>query len=95
MSTTVQIDDDLLRELQARAEREQVSPTSLLRQILRRELGTELVAATEPRQPFRQRTSNLGELRIPAGLSAMPDKALAIAAALEDEETITQLARGK
>jgi hypothetical protein len=95
MGTTVQIEDDVLRELRARAEREQVSPTSLLHQILRRELGTERVAATEPRQPFRQKTSNLGELRIPAGIHATPHKALAIAAALEDEETITQLARGK
>jgi predicted transcriptional regulator len=95
MSMTVQIDDDLLRELQARAEREQVSPTSLLRQILRRELRSESVAATEPRQPFRQKASNLGELRIPTGFAATPDKALAIAAAFEDEETITQMARGK
>ena len=95
MTTTIQIDADVLLELQARAEREKVSATSLLHQILRRELATDPVAAKEPRQTFRQRTTDLGELRIPTGLGAAPDKALAIAAAFEDEETISQLARGK
>jgi hypothetical protein len=95
MRTTVRIDDELMRELKALAHREQISLARLFNKILRRGLAAENGQRGRTRRPFRQETADLGELRVPLGLNLSPHKALAIAAALEDEAIIERLARGK
>ncbi len=95
MRTTVRIDDDLMRELKALANRDQISLARLFNKILRRGLAAERDPRVKARRPFRQKTANLGQLRVPPGLNVSPHKALAIAAALEDEAILEKLARGK
>jgi hypothetical protein len=87
MRTTVRIDDDLMRELKERAQREAVSLTRLINRLIRR--GLEVRGKPKPRKPFRQQTHSMGVPTIDV------TKALAFAAALEDEEIIDKLARGK
>jgi len=85
MRTTVRIDDDLMRELKERAQREAVSLTRLINGLIRRGLEPR----GKPRKPFRQQTYSMGVPKVDL------TKALAFAAALEDEEIIAKLARGK
>jgi hypothetical protein len=85
MRTTVRIDDDLMLELKDRAQREAVSLTRLINRLIRRGLE----ARGKPRKPFRQQTYSMGVPKVDL------TKALAFAAALEDEEIIAKLARGK
>ncbi len=87
MRTTVRIDDDLMRELKERAQREAVPLTRLINRLIRR--GLESRGKPKPRKPFRQQTHSMGVPKIDV------TKALAFAAALEDEEIIEKLARGK
>lgn len=79
MRSTVRIDDDLMVELKARAGAAGVSLTRMLNRTLRMGLRTPVEKA-ESRRTFRQRTYRMGSPRL--GI----DKALALAAELEDEE---------
>ena len=85
MRTTVRIDDDLLRQLKQRAESQQLSLTDLLNKVIRQGL-----ASKQTKRPaFRQKVFSLGQPKVNL------DKALAVAAALEEEETVLKLAAGK
>ena len=87
MRTTVRIDDDLLRKLRDRAHRERTSISHLLNCALRRGLET---PRKQPRpKRYREKTFDMGKARVNL------DKALALAAALEDEENIRKLALDK
>ncbi len=83
MRSTVRIDDDLMVELRARAQAESVSLTRMLNRTLR--VGLSARKQTEKRRPFKQNTFRMGVPRV--GI----DKALALAAALEDEEITRKL----
>lgn len=84
MRTTIQIDDELLMTLKERAHRQKISLTRIVNQTLR----TGLQAAKAPvadKPPFQEKPHSMGAPRL--GI----DKALALAAALEDEEIIQKL----
>lgn len=88
MRTTVAIDDDLLQELKQRAHDEGTSLAKLINRFLRRGIqGERTVSKQQP--PFRQRTYPMGEPRLNL------DKALALAALLEDEEVAQKMALRK
>jgi hypothetical protein len=88
MRTTVQIDDDLLRDLKQQAQREGSSLAKLVNRVLR--LGMRaLREGSKPARPFREKTFRMGQPKVNL------DKALALAAALEDEEVREELARRK
>jgi hypothetical protein len=88
MRTTVRIDDELLERLKAQAQREDVSLARVFNRVLKAGLqagatrGRKQSAYTEPPHP-------LGTPRVSL------DKALALAAALEDEEIVRELALRK
>ena len=84
MRTTLRIDDDLMIELEARAHAESVSLTRILNRTLRAGLARPKPDGARSR-PFRQKTAAMGQPT--AGL----DKALALAARLEDEEAARKL----
>ena len=86
MRTTVRIDDDLLVELKARAEAEGQSLTRMFNRTLRRALKA---PPEDAAQPFKQRTFRMGAARLGV------DKALALAAALEDEEVTRKMSLRK
>lgn len=84
----MQIDDDLMRDLKEQAQREGTSLARLVNRVLR--LGmTASRQGSKPCRPYREKTHNMGVPKV--GL----DKALALAAALEDDEIIEKLARRK
>lgn len=88
MRSTVRIQDDLLEEIRARAEREKVSLTRALNETLRAglEAGRRVPAR---RRRHREKTFALGLPRVDLR------KALAVATALEDEETVRKAALRK
>ena len=88
MRTTVQIDDDLLRDLRERANREGTSLAKLINRVLRRGMSA-LRQANNPGRPYREKAFRMGEPRVNL------DKALALAASLEDDEVREKLARRK
>jgi len=88
MRTTVRIDDDLMRLLKQRAHREGTSLTRLINHVLRHGISA-LRQGSKPSRPYREKTFRMGEPRVPL------DKALALAASLEDQETREKLARRK
>lgn len=88
MRSTVRIDDDLMVELRARAQAESVSLTRMLNRTLRVGLSAPR-KQTQMRRPFKQNTIPMGVPRV--GI----DKALALAAALEDEEIARKLSMRK
>ncbi len=88
MRTTVRFDDDLLARLKAQARRENVSLTRLINRTLKAGIQARGARAAN-RPPFRERVHAFGAPRIPL------DKALALAAALEDEEVVRDLALRK
>jgi hypothetical protein len=79
MRTTVRIDDELLQKLKEQARRENTSLTRLLDRTLRAGMQASRKPG-RPRQRHREPTHAMGVPRITL------DKALALAAALEDEE---------
>lgn len=81
MRTTLRIDEDLFRELKKRASREGLSLSELVNLALRQSFATE----RRPRQPFRQKTRDLGRPAFDV------TKANAVAAGLEDEEVLRKL----
>jgi hypothetical protein len=88
MRTTVRVDDELLEWLKAQARKENVSLTRLLNRTLK--AGLQAGGARRRKQPvYREQVHSLGTPRI------APDKALALATALEDEGIIRELALRK
>ena len=88
MRTTVRVDDGLLEELKERARRDKVSLTRLLN----RTIKAGLRAATAPgtaQDTYREDTHHMGPPKIAL------DKALALAAAIEDEDIVRELAVGR
>jgi hypothetical protein len=84
MRTTVRIDDDVFEELEARARREKISLTRLLNRALK--AGLRAMNVRRRAAPHRERVHAMGAPRVAL------DKALALAAALEDEEVVRELA---
>lgn len=85
MRTTLAIADDILRDLKALARRRRTSLTRVANEVLR----AGLVRQAEPehqRRPYREKVVDLGNPNIDL------DRALEIAARLEDEETLRKLA---
>jgi hypothetical protein len=88
MRTTVRVDDEILEQLKVRAREENISLTRLINRTL--QAGLRTAATHRPkRSTYRERTYALGAPR------ASMDKALAIAAALEDDEIVRELALRK
>jgi hypothetical protein len=83
MRTTVRIDDELLEALKEQARKEKISLTRLLDRTLRAGLRGPRPRRTRLRH--RERPQAMGVPRVNL------DKALAIAAALEDEATLEKL----
>ena len=83
MRTTVDIDPELLRRLRNEAHRKREPFKQVLNRVLRRGLESRPASAGRYRCP----TFSLG----PAAPGARLDKALGIAAALEDEEITREL----
>lgn len=84
MRTTIRIDDQLLRTLKDQARKEDTS----LNRLLDRTLRAGMRASSKPsqrRRRYRERTQAMGLPRIKL------DKALALAAALEDEEIVRKV----
>jgi len=88
MRTTVRIEDSLLADLKQQARDEQCSLTTLINRVLRRGMraGRE---DSRPSEPYRETTYRMGPPKVD------PRKALALAAALEDEETTGKLLERK
>jgi len=89
MRSTVRIDDDLMEELQAEARREKRSMTRTLNELLRAGLRARRAPARRGSRRFRQPTHALGAPRLDL------DKALALAARLEDDLVAAKLAARK
>jgi hypothetical protein len=88
MRTTIDLDADLLRRLRAEANRRRVPFKHLLNRILREGLEA---PGTRAAEPYRCPTFALGRPNPDVDL----DKALGIAAALEDEAVSAKLAQRK
>ena len=88
MRTTVRIDDDMMQLLKERAHREGVSLARLINRVLRHGLEA-LKRPSAPSRSYREKTFRMGEPKVPL------DKALALAASLEDQEIMEKLARRK
>ena len=84
MRTTVRVDDELLERLRARARKEKVSLTRLLNRTLKAGLQAG-GGRRRAQRAFRERVHALGIPRVAL------DKALALAATLEDEEIVREL----
>ena len=88
MRTTLTIADDILQEMKARAHETGVSLTRVANDVLR--LGLDRRAGlSRPRRRYREEVADLGEPRVNL------DRALALAAQLEDEETLRKLEQRK
>jgi hypothetical protein len=84
MRTTVRLEDELLDRLKAQARQEKVSLTKLINRALR--AGLQVGGARRRKQPnYREEVHSLGTPRVAL------DKAVALAAALEDEEIVRKL----
>ena len=84
MRTTVRIDDELLRKLKEQARKEEASLTRLLNRTLRAGMRASSKPSS-PRRRHREQTYTMGQPRIKL------DKALALAAALEDNEIVRKV----
>jgi hypothetical protein len=85
MRTTLTIDDDVMDRLKRTAKRSRMSLKAAVNQALR--LGIDRLQPSARRPAFRQRTFRMGH---PPGTQL--DKALQLAAWLEDEEGIRKVA---
>ena len=86
--STVRIDDDLMTELKALAHRENISLTRILNRVIRQGLAA---SSKKPKSPkrFKEMPVAMGKPRVDI------DKALTLAADLEDEEIIRKLSLRK
>ncbi len=88
MRSTVRIDDDLMTTVKARATGEGVSMTKMLNRVVR--LGLEAMSLkAEKSTPYRETTFRMGRPQVDL------DKALALAASLEDDETLCKISLRK
>ncbi len=90
MRITLRIDDDLMHVLKNQAHREGVPLTALVNRLIRR--GIEAASgrrSTSRRRTYREQTFSMGEPRVSL------DKALQLAASLEDEFVAEKLAHRK
>lgn len=88
MRTTIRLDDELLERLKAQARRENMSLTGLVNRTLR--AGMQAARGTRARRrAYREQPVSMGAPRV------VLDKALALAASLEDEEISRELAQRK
>jgi hypothetical protein len=85
MRTTVRLESELLERLKARARAENISLTRMVNRAIRAGLEVD-AAARRPQRRYRERVQAMGTPRLSL------DKALALAAALEDEEVVRELA---
>jgi hypothetical protein len=84
MRTTIRVDDDILDRLKAQARKERVSLTRLVNRTLK--AGLDAGGDRRRRKPpYRERVHAMGAPRLAL------DKALALAATLEDEEIVREL----
>ena len=90
MRTTVNIDDAILRELREEARRADVPLRALLERTIR--AGLTVLHAPAHASPYRCKTFGMG---YPPRFSLALDKALSVAAELEDEEIGRKLALRK
>ena len=88
MRTTIRIDDELLDRLKEQAVREKTSLTKLVNRTLRAGMQRSRAPARR-RSQYREKTYSMGAPRFAL------DKALALAAELEDEEVIRKMALRK
>ena len=88
MRTTLTIADDILREMKSRAHETGVSLTRVANEVLRAGLDRR-AGASRRRRRYREEVADLGEPRVNL------DRALALAAQLEDEETLRKLEQRK
>jgi len=88
MRTTLRIDDDVMRELRLRAEKERLSLGNLVSRLLRRALEA---GQTERRAGRRHREKVFSMGRPTFDL----DKALTLAASLEDQASVEKMAMRK
>ena len=86
MRSTVRIDDDLMSELKSRAREEEISLTRMLNRVVRRGLKSAEVAVESP---YTITTVSMGQPRVDL------DKALALAADLDDEEVLRKISLNK
>jgi hypothetical protein len=84
MRTTLRIEDRLLQELKALAQREHIPLTGMVNRVLQAGLRA-LREDQAPREPYHDQPCDLGRPRLPL------DKALKIAAEMEDEEILRKL----
>ena len=84
MRTTVRIDDELLRSLKEQARKQNISLTRLLDGTLR----AGMQVSREPRRPRRRYREQTHAMGAP---SVKLERALALAAALEDEEILRKM----
>ena len=87
MRTTLTIADDVLREMKSRAHETGVSLTRVANDLLR--AGLDRAGSSRRRRRYREEVADLGEPRVNL------DRALALAAQLEDEETLRKLEQRK
>ena len=88
MRTTMRVDDEILERLKAQARREKTSLTRLLNRTLK--AGLQAGGARRRAQPvYREQVHAMGPPRLAL------DKALALAAAIEDEEIVRELSARK
>lgn len=84
MRIAVQVDDEILEQLKAQARKEKASLTRVLNRALRN--GLKVSGARGRKQPIhRMQVHDMGAPLLPL------EKALALAAALEDEEIVRNL----
>jgi hypothetical protein len=86
MRTTLTVDDDLLLRLKERAREEELP----LKQVINDALRAGLEASAGQKRPYR-----VPDLPLRARPGVNINKALALAAELEDREILRKLARGK
>ena len=87
MRTTLRLDDDLLRDLKRAAAKQRTTLADLVNRLLRGCL--EQARPAKRQQAYKERPVAMGTPRFNL------DKALAFAAALEDEEIVSKMARRK
>ncbi|MCY4212746.1 MAG: hypothetical protein OXF68_03875 [Gammaproteobacteria bacterium] len=88
MRSTVRIDDDLMTAIRLQAQGEGLSITKMLNRVVR--AGLEALDRSEnQKEVYRQKTFRMGPPHVGLG------KALALAAALEDEEVLRKISLRK
>ena len=87
MRTTVNIADDVLRDLRELSRSRQISLTATVSEVLR--AGLAQISKPERRRRCREKTYDMGVPKVDL------TKALQLAAALEDEETLRKMEQGR